>query len=88
MNEITDHAQTIPPNTVPFSDVRALLDAIEAVLDLPKDGAPDPLFHRLAFTSGALGAVTDPQAMTAATTALRKMTNAVEAAEPVEEDGK
>lgn len=70
---------TVP--SVPFSEVRALLDAVEAVLDLPKHGAPDDLVHRYAFTSGVLSTVEDDRGMAHAVEILRKLANSAQGAE-------
>jgi hypothetical protein len=63
---------------VPFAQVRELLDAVEAVLDLPKDGTPAPLLYRYAYASGALSAVEDGRAIPHAVEALRKLANAAQ----------
>ncbi|MGW8438799.1 hypothetical protein ACWGKS_26930 [Nocardiopsis sp. NPDC055879] len=69
--------------TVPFAQVRELLDAVEAVLDLPKDGAPDQLTYRYSFMSGVLSTVEDGRGADHAAVLLRKLANAAQGTEEV-----
>ena len=61
--------------SVPLADVQALLQAVEAVLDLPKTGTPDPIRQRLAHMSGVLSAAEDAGGIRAAAIVLRRVVN-------------
>ena len=64
--------------SVPLADVQNLLQAVEAVLDLPKHGAPYALQDRLAHMSGVLSAAEDAGGIRAAAVVLRRVVDSAE----------